>query len=296
LAAFLFGRTRQPESEAKGLRTFILGLAAFVLLVLGLKVGVGMLDAAAHSPARLDGLRPSFDDTPLHLLPLHVSGLIQKVADRPINSTETAAVLGCILFEATVVGVVFELALGNLGLGLVLNGLVALTGVWVVLFLYDPASSADAFDDLNALVEHALVGSVAAPATLVLPRRRRLPRWGRHTDGRRDERPLHPGRAAGQRGALPTADRPQHRTHPRRHQQAQILLAAREDRRRVGLDWREGQLLRAPSLSHHDPQCPSRMRPNSGHSASAAAHFQPKSLRRDRFQGPRASSIFARRD
>jgi hypothetical protein len=166
------GVSRRPDAPAgiggKGLRTFILGLAAFVLVVLGLKVGVGMLDAAAHNPSGLDGLRPSFDDTPLHLLPLHVTGLIQKVVDRPIGSTETAAVLGCILFEAAVVGVVFELALGNLGLGLVLNGLVALTGVWVVLLLYDPASSADAFDDLNTLVEYALVGSVAAPATLIL--------------------------------------------------------------------------------------------------------------------------------
>jgi hypothetical protein len=150
------------------LRTFILGLAAFVLVALGLKVGVGMLDVAAHSPSRLDGLRPSFDDTPLHLLPLHVTGLIQKVVDRPIGSTETAAVLGCILLDAAVVGLVFQLALGDMGLGLVLNGLVALTGVWVVMLLYDPGSGADAFDDLNALVERALVGSVAAPATLIL--------------------------------------------------------------------------------------------------------------------------------
>jgi hypothetical protein len=150
------------------LRTFILGLAAFVLVALGLKVGVGMLDVAAHSPSGLDGLRPSFDDTPLHLLPLHVTGLIQKVVDRPIGSTETAAVLGCILFEAAVVGLVFQLALGDLGLGLVLTGLVALTGVWVVMLLCDPGSGADPFDDLNALVERALVGSVAAPATLIL--------------------------------------------------------------------------------------------------------------------------------
>ena len=150
------------------MRTFILGLAAFLLVALGLKVGVGMLDVAAHSPSGLDGLRPSFDDTPLHLLPLHVTELIQKVVDRPIGSIETAAVLGCILFEAAVVGEVFELALGDLSLGLVLNGLVALTGVWAVMFLYDPGSGADAFDDLNALVERALVDSVAAPATLIL--------------------------------------------------------------------------------------------------------------------------------
>jgi hypothetical protein len=150
------------------LRTFILGLAAFVLVALGLKVGVGMLEAAAHSPSGLDGLRPSFDDTPLHLLPLQVIGLIQKAVDRPIGSTETAAVFGCILFEATVVGLVFQLALGDLGLGLILDGLVALAGVWVVMLLYNLGAGADAFDDLNALVERALVGSVAAPATLIL--------------------------------------------------------------------------------------------------------------------------------
>ena len=149
------------------MRTFILGLAAFIVVALGLKVGVGMLDVAAHSPSGLDCLRPSLDDTPLHLLPLHVIGLIQKVVDRPIGSTETAAVLGCILFEAAVVGVVFELALGDLSLGLVLNGLVALTGVWVVMLLYDLGFCADPFDDLKALVERALVGSVAAPATLI---------------------------------------------------------------------------------------------------------------------------------
>jgi hypothetical protein len=63
---------------------------------------------------------------------------------------------------------VFELALGDLSLGLVLNGLVALTGVWVVMLLYDFGFGADAFDDLKALVERALVGSVAAPATLIL--------------------------------------------------------------------------------------------------------------------------------
>jgi hypothetical protein len=127
-----------------------------------------MLDAAAHSPFGLNGLRPSFDDTPLHLLPLHVTGLIQKVIDRPIGSTETAAVLGCILFEATVVGLVFQLTLGDIGLGLVLNGLGALAGVWVVMLLYNLEPGANAFDDLNALVERALVGSVAAPATLIL--------------------------------------------------------------------------------------------------------------------------------
>ncbi len=150
------------------MRTFIFGLAALVLIALGLKVGVGMLDAAARSPSGLDGLRPSFDNTPLHLLPFQVTGLVQKVIDRPIGSTETAAVLGCILFEAAVVGLVFQLALGDLGLGLVLNGLLALTGVWLVMLLYDLGSDANAFNDLNALVEHALVGSVAAPATLIL--------------------------------------------------------------------------------------------------------------------------------
>jgi hypothetical protein len=124
------------------LRTFILGLAAFVLVALGLKVGVGMLEAAAHSSSGFDGLRPSFDDTP-HLLPLQVIGLIQKAVDRPIGSTETAAILGCILFEATVVGLVFQLALGDLGLGLILDGLVALAGVWVVMLLYKLGSGAE---------------------------------------------------------------------------------------------------------------------------------------------------------
>jgi hypothetical protein len=36
------------------------------------------------------------------------------------------------------------------------------------MLLYSLGSGADAFDDLNALVERALVGSVAAPATLIL--------------------------------------------------------------------------------------------------------------------------------
>ena len=158
-----------------------------------------------------------------------MTGLIQKVVDRPIGSTETAAVLGCILFEAAVVGLVLQLALGDLGLGLVLNGLIALTGVWLVMLLYDLGSGADAFDDLNALIERALVGSVAAPAMLILLKALAASdaatffaggdtRTGDMMRGLFTQVEQLASAAPHRRPTGPSAER------PRRHQQAQILL------------------------------------------------------------------------
>ena len=101
----------------------------------------------------------------------------KPVADSlvPFASGVVAAVVGMALSYLAHLLTVWEARsawcsslLGDLGLGLVLNGLVALTGVWIVMLLYNLGSGANAFDDLNALVERALVGSVAAPAMLIL--------------------------------------------------------------------------------------------------------------------------------
>lgn len=81
---------------------------------------------------------------------------------------ETAIVLACILLEAIVVGVVFQLALADRSFGLVVNGLIALAGAWGVMVLYDLKPGAEALDDLDALVARGIVASVVAPAALIL--------------------------------------------------------------------------------------------------------------------------------
>ena len=151
------------------MRTLIPGLIALVLGALALGTGAQILHALANSPSALSDLRSSLDDAaPFHLLPVSVTGLIQEVLGRPIGPAETAAILACILFEAVVVGVAFELALADRSFGLVVNGLIALAGAWGVMHLYDFRPGVEALGDLDALVARGLVASVAAPARNVL--------------------------------------------------------------------------------------------------------------------------------
>ncbi len=151
------------------MRTLIPGLIALVLGALALGTGAQILHALANSPSALSDLRSSLDDAaPFHLLPVSVTGLIQEVLGRPIGPAETAAILACILFEAVVVGVAFELALADRSFGLVVNGLIALAGAWGVMHLYDFRPGVEALGDLDALVARGLVASVAAPAALIL--------------------------------------------------------------------------------------------------------------------------------
>ena len=109
------------------------------------------------------------DAGPLHLLPVRVTGLVQEVIGRPIGPIETAIMLACILLEAVVVGVVFQLVLADRSFGLVVNGLIALAGAWGVMVLYDlEAWRPRRSSDLDALVARGVVASVMAPAALIL--------------------------------------------------------------------------------------------------------------------------------
>jgi hypothetical protein len=151
------------------LRTLILGVTALVLGAFALHAGVQFLQAVADRPSAIYGLGSALDDAgPLHLLPVRVTGLIQEVIGRPVGPLESAVVLACILFEAVVVGVVFQLALAGRSFGLVLNSLLALAGAWGVMLLYDLSPGAEGVDELDALVARGLVASVAAPAALIL--------------------------------------------------------------------------------------------------------------------------------
>jgi hypothetical protein len=151
------------------LKTLILGLMALVVGALALHSGVQMLHAVADRPSPLYDLTSILGDgEPIHVLPVRVTGLVQKTLGRPIGPAETAAILACILFEAVVVGVVFQLVLGDRGYGLIINCLTALAGVWCVMLLYDLRPSAHALDDLDALVIRGLVASVVAPAALIV--------------------------------------------------------------------------------------------------------------------------------
>jgi hypothetical protein len=151
------------------LRTLIFGLMALVVGALALHAGVQALQAVADRPSSLYGLSSALDDAgPLHLLPVRVTGLVQAVLGRPIGPVETAAILACILFEAAVVGVAFQLALGDRGYGLIVNSFTALAGAWGVMALYDLRPGAEALSDLNALVARGVVASVAAPPALIL--------------------------------------------------------------------------------------------------------------------------------
>jgi len=161
---------QHPSAEAKGpLRTLVLGLVALVLGGLALHFGAEFLQAVADKPSSLSGLTSTLDDAaPLHLVPLRVTGLVQKVLGRPIGPLESAVMLACILFEAVVVGVVFQLALAGRSFGLVVNSLIALAGAWSVMLLYDLGPGAEALDDLDALIGRGLMASVAAPAALIV--------------------------------------------------------------------------------------------------------------------------------
>jgi hypothetical protein len=151
------------------LRTLILGLMAALVGALALHASVQILHAVADRPSALYGLTSTLNDgEPIHILPVRVTGLVQKALGRPIGPAETAAMLACILFEAVLVGVVFQLTLGDRGYGLIVNGLIALAGAWSVLLLYDLRPSAEALDDLDALVVRGLVASVVAPAALIV--------------------------------------------------------------------------------------------------------------------------------
>jgi hypothetical protein len=124
------------------LRTLSLGLTALVLGALALRAGAQFLQAAADRPSAVYGLGSALDDAgPLHLLPVRVTWLIQEALGRPVGLLESAVILACILFEAVVVGVVFQLALADRSFGLVLNSVISLAGAWSVMVLYDlPAS------------------------------------------------------------------------------------------------------------------------------------------------------------
>jgi hypothetical protein len=151
------------------LRTWILGLIALILGAWALHAGAQFLQTVADRPSSVYGLTSTLDDAgPLHLLPVRVTGLVQQVLGRPIGPMETAIVLACILLEAIVVGVVFQLALADRSFGLVVNGLIALAGAWAVMVLYDLKPGAEALDDLDALVARGVVASVVAPAALIL--------------------------------------------------------------------------------------------------------------------------------
>jgi hypothetical protein len=157
-------------AEAKGpLRALILVLVALVLCALALKGGVQILQTLGSRPSAIHGLSLTLDDAePPRVLPVRVTGLIQKVLGRPLGPAETAAILASILFEAVVVGVVFQLALGERSYGLLINGLLALAGAWGAMLLYDLRPGVEALADLDALVARGLVASVAAPAALIL--------------------------------------------------------------------------------------------------------------------------------
>ena len=151
------------------MRTLILGLMALVLGALALHAGAQFLQAVADRPSSLYGLTSTLDDAqPIHLLPLRVTGLVQAVLGRPIGPLETLVMLACILLEAVVVGVIFQLVLADRSFGLVINSLIALAGAWGAMLLYDLRPGAEALDDLNALVARGIVASVVAPAALFL--------------------------------------------------------------------------------------------------------------------------------
>jgi len=127
------------------------------------------LQTVADRPSSFDGLTSTLDDAgPIHLLPVRVTGLVQEVVGRPIGPFESAVILACILLQATVVGVVFQLVLGERGYGLIVNGLTALAGAWGMMLLYDLRPGAEATFDFDALVARGLIASVAAPAALIL--------------------------------------------------------------------------------------------------------------------------------
>jgi len=148
------------------LRTLILGLVLIILGALALETGVQILQADTNGPASFLGLMSDPQSFPL--LPVRVTGLVQKAFGRPIGPAETSLILALILCEAVAVGVVLELMLGERSYGLVVNALVALAGVWCVMLIYDFRADADASDELNALVSRALIASVAAPAAVFL--------------------------------------------------------------------------------------------------------------------------------
>ncbi len=153
------------------MRTVILALMALLLGALALRTGVQILQAAGSQPAALHGLTSTLNDAgPIRVLPVRVTGLVQKVIGRPLGPAETAAILAFILFEAIAVGVIFQLVLGERSHGLIVNGLIALAGAWCVMLLYNSRPGAEAVAELDALVARGLVASVAAPAALILVR------------------------------------------------------------------------------------------------------------------------------
>jgi hypothetical protein len=153
------------------LRTLILALIALLVGALALNTGVQILQEAASQPSALHGLTSPLNDTePIRVLPVRVTGLVQKVIGRPLGPAETAAILACILFEAIAVGVVFQLVLGERSYGLIVNGLIALAGAWCVMLLYNLRPGAEAVAELDALVARGLMASVAAPTALILVR------------------------------------------------------------------------------------------------------------------------------
>ena len=151
------------------MRTLILGFTALAAGALTLHAGAQFLQAAAERPSALYGLGSAVDQSaPLRLMPVLVTGLVQEVIGRPISAFESAVIFACILLEAVVVGVVFQLALAGRSFGLIPNSLIALAGSWSAMVLYDLRPGVEALADLDALVARGIIASAAAPAALIL--------------------------------------------------------------------------------------------------------------------------------
>jgi len=197
------------------LRTLILGFTALAAGALTLHAGAQFLQAAAERPSALYGLGSAVDQSaPLRLMPVLVTGLVQEVIGRPISAFESAVIFACILLEAVVVGVVFQLALAGRSFGLIPNSLIALAGSWSAMVLYDLRPGVEALADLDALVARGIIASAAAPAALILVKAFAVVDaetfLARHARGRRGKKPPREqlaSAAAGRRPKGPSAER-----------------------------------------------------------------------------------------
>ncbi len=151
------------------LRKLIPALMLFIFGALAAKVGILMLHAGGDETSGPSGLLSAIGlPRSFCLLPARVTGLVQSVFGRTIGPNEIALIVAGAVIDAVVVGVIFRLVLGGRSFGFMLNALIALSGIWCVLLLYDFNPDAEPLADLNALVARAIVASVAAPAILIV--------------------------------------------------------------------------------------------------------------------------------